>query len=167
MQFSDYQDFRLACQKLIEGEDEDQATFSTAVLDTLIGLGEERVYNGDEVVPGLRASTMVTALAITPSSGVYSLPADLLELKELYFDAARPIEIVSRERLRRMGALSSNGSGLYAAQNGEFPSISPGIALRLRPPTRTRPCACTAAALCGFVPANGKARAMDSGSSAG
>lgn len=113
MQFSSYQAFRVAFLKLAEGDDVGEANFSIDTADLMIGLGEARVYRD------LRASSMVAPLSITPVSSIYTLPADLIELKELYFDVRRPIEIVSIEELRRLGALSSDGSAVYAAQNGE------------------------------------------------
>lgn len=131
MEFASYNAFRLAVQTLIEGEDIDEATFSVNSLDLMIGLGEERVCNGDEEVAGLRASTMIAPLEITPAADIYTLPDGILELHELYFDAARPIEIVSLDKLRRLGTLSSNASAVYAAQLGEtlqfWPSSTTGI----------------------------------------
>lgn len=119
MNFSDYQDFRLAVQKLIEGDDvtQGQATFSIATLDLMVGLGEERVNNGDEAVEGLRASTMVTDLSL---ASPYALPADLLSLKELYFSGQPPLEIVTLDKLRQLIACgASTSQPRYAAQDGD------------------------------------------------
>lgn len=113
MAFSDYQDFRLAVNKLIEGDDVSDSTFAPSTYDLMIGLGESRAYKD------LRVSSMISPLALAPVSSEYTLPDDLLELKEIYFDAARPIEIVALDKLHRMGSLASNGNASYAAQNGE------------------------------------------------
>lgn len=119
MQFASYQAFRTAVEKLIEGDDIG-STFSTATLDLIIGLAEERVYQGDDSTKGLRASTMVTALSAAVTSNVAPLPADLLELKELYFDGEPPLEIIPLDRLRHLVAAgSSTGDSRYAAQDGD------------------------------------------------
>src|SRR3990172_8345700 len=119
MQFTDYQAFRVALQWLIEG-DELTDTFSVNVLDLMIGLGEARVYRGDAMTPGLRASTMVQPLSVAVTANAAALPADLLEVKELYFSGERPLEIISLDRLR---VLESDGSGgndaRFAAQDGD------------------------------------------------
>lgn len=75
MNFSSYADFRNRVQTLLDGDDISQSDLSTAVLDTLIGTAEERIYRV------LRTSTQETALSITATSNSAPLPADFLELK--------------------------------------------------------------------------------------
>lgn len=121
MVFADYNAFRVAVATLIEGEDYNSSTFNTNTLDLLVGLGEARVYQGDGQTPGLRASTMLSNLSVVVASNAAALPADLLELKEVYFSGKTPMEILPLDRIR---ALESDGSTLgqdtrYAAQDGD------------------------------------------------
>ncbi len=85
MTFADYQAFRVALQWLIEG-DELTNTFSVAVLDLIVGMAEGRIYDGDGMTAGLRASTMEADLSAAITDNAADLPADLLQLKEVYFD---------------------------------------------------------------------------------
>lgn len=121
MQFANYNAFRVTVQHLFEGDDSAGNTFSVNTLDTIIGLGEERVYGGDTKTGGLRASTMVTPLSVAVTANAASLPADLLELKEAYFSGERALEIVSLDRLRTLEADASTTSGTarYCAQDGD------------------------------------------------
>jgi hypothetical protein len=121
MVFPDYDAFRVAVIQLIEGDEISGSTFSLNSLDLMIGLGESKVYAGDERVAGLRASTMVMPLSVAYDvSNGYVLPADLLELKELYFSGQPPLEIVPLDKLR---ALIASGAAYsqprYAAQDGD------------------------------------------------
>jgi len=109
--FANYAAFRVAVQWLIEG-DELTDTFSVNTLDLIIGMGEARVYRE------LRASSLEAALSVVVSGNVAALPSDLLELKEVYFDATRPLEIVPLDRLRKLQN-SSAGQVIYAAQDGD------------------------------------------------
>lgn len=120
MVFSDYNAFRAAIQKLIEGDDTG-GTFSVNTLDLLIGLGEARVYHGDSLTPGLRASTMLKDLSVAVASNAAALPADLLKLKEVRFAGKPPLDIIPLDRLRAMEA-AGDGAGAdtrYAAQDGD------------------------------------------------
>ena len=121
MQFADYNAFRVAVQKMIEGDDyAGTSTFSVNTLDMFIGMGESRVYHGDMQTPGLRASTMVKPLSLTVTSNAATLPADLLELKEVYFDGKPPIEIMPIERVRlEVSGDASGGDSIFCAQDGE------------------------------------------------
>jgi len=122
MQFADYNAFRVAVQKMIEGDDyAGTSTFSVNTLDMFIGMGESRVYHGDMQTPGLRASTMVKPLSQTVTSNAAALPADLLELKEVYFSGEAPVEVVPLDRLRAYEACdaSSGMTTRYCAQDAE------------------------------------------------
>ncbi len=114
MAFATYQAFRVGVQWLIEG-DELTGTFSTNVLDLIIELAESRVYRD------LRASSMVTALSVAVASNAATLPANLIELKEVYFSGNRPLDIVPLDRLRTLEADGSTGGGdaIYCAQDGD------------------------------------------------
>lgn len=118
MVFSSYEAFRVAVQWLIEG-DEVTGTFSVNVLDLMIGLGEARVYHGDAMTPGLRASTMVKPLSVAVSANAAALPSDLLELKQVYFSGEKPLEMIPLDRLREYEAIGGSGDVRYAAQDGD------------------------------------------------
>lgn len=120
MVFEDYIAFRTDVQRLIEGDDV-TGTFSVNTLDLLIGLGEARVIHGDAKTPGLRASTMLKDLSVAVASNAAALPADLLELKEVWSAGERPLEIVPLDKLRALEADGSTTSGTvrYAAQDGD------------------------------------------------
>ena len=121
MQFANYIAFRVAVQQLFEGDDNAGNTFSVNTLDTLIGLGEERVYHGDSKTPGLRASTMLSDLSVAVASNAVALPADLLELKEVRFSGERSLEIIPLDKLRMLEADAATNTGTvrYAAQDGD------------------------------------------------
>lgn len=119
MQFANYDAFRVAVQQFIENDDTAGSTFSTNTLDTIIGLGEYRVYHGDYSTDGLRASSMVKPLSLTVTSNAATLPADLLELKEVYFSGKRPLELLPLDRLRDHERNAGGGDAHFCAQNGD------------------------------------------------
>ena len=120
MQFSNYDAFRVAVQHLFEGDDTSSNTFSVNTLDLLIGLGEERVYHGDGLTAGLRASTMVKPLSLAVTDNAATLPADLLELKEVYFSGKPPLDVIPLDRLRALEADGvAGGDSRYCAQDGD------------------------------------------------
>jgi hypothetical protein len=115
MQFPNYNAFRVAVQHLIEGDDTGSNTFSVNTLDLMIAMGEARVYRD------LRASSMQSALSAAVTSNAATLPADLIELKEVYFSGKRPLDIIPLDRLRALEA-DDNLSGAdtrYCAQDGD------------------------------------------------
>lgn len=114
MQFANYNAYRVACQKLIEGDDT-TGTFNLNTLDLMIGLGEARVYRD------LRATTMQKPLSVAVTDNAAALPADLLELNEVYFADKRPLEVVTLDRLRTLEAIGmSNGAQtVVCAQDGD------------------------------------------------
>jgi hypothetical protein len=115
MAFSTYSQWRVALQQLLSGDDDvSQGYFSVDVLDMLVVMAESRVNRE------LRASTMLTALSVAVSSNAAALPADCLELKEVYFSGDRPLEIVRLDKLRELIAdATSAGTSYYAAQDGD------------------------------------------------
>lgn len=118
MQFANYSAFRSAIQKLIEGDDTN-GTFSVDTLDLLVGLGEARVNHGDAQTPGLRASTMLADLSVAVTDNAATLPADLLELKEVWFSGEAPLDLIPLDRLRAMESVGGGGTTRYAAQDGD------------------------------------------------
>lgn len=119
MNFPTYEAFRVTFQHLFEGDDAVSNTFSTHTMDTLIGLGEARVFHGDDQTPGLRASSMLSNLSVAVSSNAAALPADLLELKEVRFSGERPLEILPLDRLRDAEAIGGGGDARFCAQDGD------------------------------------------------
>lgn len=128
MTFDNYPAFRLAVLSLLDGDDISQSTFSLTTADLLIGLGEGRVYNGDPTAPALRASCMVAPFVhgaddldgIEVASNAIDLPADLLELKEVWFSGQPPLELIPLNKLRTLEASGlSTGQSAYAAQDGD------------------------------------------------
>lgn len=122
MAFTNYNDFRVGVQTLIEGEDTAGSTFSVNTLDMLIAMGEARVHNGDGMTPGLRASTMIEPLSQPVTANAAPLPADLLQLKDPRFSGKRPLEIVPLDQMDRL--LADDPSGItdgahFAAQDGD------------------------------------------------
>ena len=111
MQFASYSAFRTSVEKLIEGDDIGD-TFDVSTLDLIIGLAEQRVYRD------LRASTMIKPLSAVVTANAAPLPADLLELREVYFDGQPPVEVVPLDRLRRL--TPGGGPARYCAQDGDI-----------------------------------------------
>jgi hypothetical protein len=118
--FANYEAFRVAVSQMIEGDDLGP-TFSVNTLDLIIGLGETRVYHGDRSLPGLRASTMVEPLSVAVASNAAALPADLLELKEVYFSGKPPLDILPLDRVRALEAdgAMTGGDVRFCAQDGD------------------------------------------------
>lgn len=125
MQFANYTDFRSSVLRLIDGDSVNSTSFSIETLDMLIALGESRVYNGDAMTPGLRASTMIQPLAVMATNNLAPLPADLLELKEVA--ASRPLEIIPLPEVRRFIEGGAGGQSAYAAQDGDSLTFWPQV----------------------------------------
>jgi hypothetical protein len=71
----------------------------------MIGLGEARVYRD------LRASSMQSAAVCRAvTSNAATLPADLIELKEVYFSGKPPLDIIPLDRLRALEATATTGA---------------------------------------------------------
>lgn len=123
MVFTNYVDFRERVVTLLDGDDSADSGIATSTVDMLIALGESRVYTGDDSGPGLRATSMETALAQPVVSNAAALPADFLALKEAYFSGERPVEIVGLDRLSALESANVGPFGYgvprYAAQAGD------------------------------------------------
>lgn len=119
MNFPNYNAFRVKVQHFFENDDAVSNSFSVNTLDTIIGLGETRVHYGDAATPGLRASSMVKPLSLAVTANAATLPADLLELKEVYFSGERPLEVVPLDRLRELEAVGGGGTTRFCAQDSD------------------------------------------------
>lgn len=75
MNFSNYADFRTKVQVMLDGDDISASDLSTNVLDLIIGSGEQRLYRD------MRSSTQDTALSLSITNNVATLPSDFLELR--------------------------------------------------------------------------------------
>jgi hypothetical protein len=73
--FTSYADFRNKLQVMLDGDDISTSDLSTSVMDLIIASGEQRIYRD------LRSSTQDTALSLTVTSNVATLPADFLSLR--------------------------------------------------------------------------------------
>lgn len=127
MQFANYPEFRLAVLKMIDGDDV-STSFSLETLDLLIGLGETRVYQGVPGQEGLRASSMQTALTGSTASNAVPLPADCLALEIVWFDPAKPLEVVSENELRDKAQWNHGGDVRQCAQAGDTLIFGPDAA---------------------------------------
>lgn len=120
MAFTNYNDFRVAVQTLIEGEDTAGSTFSVNTLDTLISLGESRVHDGDNITSGLRASSMVSPLSEAVTANAAALPDDLLQLRDVRLNGKPPMDVVPLDRVNRLRTEGfGNANPQYAAQDGD------------------------------------------------
>lgn len=119
MQFADYNAFRVAFQHMFEGDDSVSNTFNTDTMDLLIGMGESRVFHGDNQTSGLRASSMLADLSAAVTANAATLPDDLLELKEVRFDGEIPLEVIPLDRLRAAEVYASGGDARVCAQDGD------------------------------------------------
>ena len=122
MQFANYNEFRIAVLKMIDG-DNVSTTFSLETLDLLIALGETRVYQGVPGHSGLRASTMQQPLSGTVASNAVALPAACLGLEIVWFDSTKPLAAMSESDLREKDR--RGGDVREYAQAGESLIFSP------------------------------------------
>lgn len=127
MQFANYPEFRIAVQRMIDGDDVG-TTFSLDTVDMLVALGESRVYHGTPITPGLRASSMQAALTGTVSSNAVSLPSDCLSLEIVWFDPEKPLNVTTESDLRAKSRWNSGGDVREYAQSGEALIFGPEAA---------------------------------------
>jgi hypothetical protein len=73
--FANYADFRNRVQIAIDGDDISTSDLSVAVLDTQIGIAEQRIYRD------LRSSVQDAPLVLTTTGNLAPLPADFIELR--------------------------------------------------------------------------------------
>lgn len=125
MAFANYTAFRERVLAFITGDEPGSSTaISPATVDTLIQLGEARVYYGDEDTPGLRSKEMLVQLAdlgpnIVIAGSLWTIPTDCLELREIYLNGEAPIEIAPLDRVRRLLEIGGGGTAYLAAWRGD------------------------------------------------
>ena len=118
MQFASYTDFRNAVIRMIDGDDVTASTLSLDTIDLLIGLGESRVYLGDEGVPGLRSRDMEATLSVALSSNAATIPSDCLELVRVQFSGEPPLPYASDDAILRDLDAGGGGSARYYTREG-------------------------------------------------
>lgn len=115
MNFANYSEFRTRVQQLIDGDDVSVSDLSGDILDLMIASAEQRIYRE------IRSSTMDTALSLTVTANVATLPADLVQLRSIYFTGYSPISLITYEQYLTKTATESTSGGTvkYAAQQGD------------------------------------------------
>ena len=119
MIFASYATFRSSVRWAIDADGSQVAATGLPparhddILDLVIAAGESRVYRD------LRASSMVQPLSLSVTSNAATLPADLLELKEVRFSGERPLEVLPLDRLRHAEIHASGGDSRFCAQDGD------------------------------------------------
>lgn len=98
--FPNYAAFRTAVQTMIDGDDVSQSSLSVQILDTIISIGEKRIYRD------VRSSTQDVALSVTVANNSAPLPPDLLELRSVYVSGAVPCTYVPYEAFQERLQLS-------------------------------------------------------------
>ena len=143
MNFASYTDFRNAFMTLLTGDSVTSSALDFGQCELLVGMGEERVYLGDAMAPGMRAAAMTKTVTVTVTGGVGPLPADFLEAQSAYFDPRYPLDYKAPMQLAsdnwqggRAAVFTQEGSNLRVApsQDGaltlryyaRLPSITTG-----------------------------------------
>lgn len=132
MNFSNYQDFRNRVQVMLDGDDISTSDLSVAVLDLIIGAGEQRLYRE------LRSSTQEVALSVTTTNNLAALPADFLELKGAPYVAKKmaatyaPWEVVNNAIQTQTTTFIASNPILYTFQSDSllfFPAQPDGTTI--------------------------------------
>lgn len=114
MNFANYSEFRTRVQQLIDGDDVSVSDLSGDILDLMIATAEQRIYRD------VRSSTMDTALSLTVTANVATLPTDLVQLKIAYFSGYAPLQLVTYEQyLTKVSENVPTGTVKFAAQQGD------------------------------------------------
>lgn len=127
MNFTNYADFRNDVHTLLDGDDISTSDLSTAVLDLIISAGEQRIYRE------LRSSTQDTALSLSITSNVATLPSDFLELRgSPYIGTNIPTVYLPWEALQGLlQSGSGGGNAIYYTFQGDtmifFPLQATGV----------------------------------------
>lgn len=129
MAFSTYNEFRVAFQLLLDG-DEVAGSILPETLDLMISLGEAMVHYGDPDgrVGPLRASSMEASLSVAVAANAVALPADCMELVTVYFDGEKPLDVVQEQDLRDRLKWMTGGPVRKCAQAGDSLIFSPTAA---------------------------------------
>lgn len=125
MQFSNYAAFRTAVLQVIDGDDISQSSISANILDLIIGAGEQRLYRD------VRTSTQDSALSLTTTSNAAQLPADCIELKNVYCPAFPSLTYAPLETIQTLIQRGVNGSNAarYTLQGDSilfYPAVADG-----------------------------------------
>ena len=130
MQYPSYPAFRTAFLTMMDGDDVSQSSIATSTLDQIIAAGEQRIYRD------IRSSVQDVALTLTVTGNAAPLPADLLELKSVYFPTFAAVIYAPYEAVQSMIQLGGNQSTqhpCYYAQQGEslifFPAQADGTVI--------------------------------------
>ena len=118
MQFTNYSDFRSAVFRMIDGDDVASGSLAVDTVDLLIGLGESRVYLGDESMPGLRTRDMESALSLAVTSNTATLPTDCLELIRVQFSGDPPLTYLQDDDLLRQLDVGGSGTPRHYTRQG-------------------------------------------------
>lgn len=125
MQFATYSDFRNAFLTLLTGDSPTTASLDYGQTELMISMGEDRVYRGDAMERGLRASTMVTTVSLPVTANAITLPADFIEAALVYQDRSKPIEVVGHFQM--FEDARSSGYATVCTQIGNTLQLSPDI----------------------------------------
>lgn len=125
MQFSNYAAFRTAVLQVIDGDDISQSSISAAILDLIIGAGERRLYRD------VRSSTQDAALSLTTTSNAAALPADCIEVKNVYAPSFPSLTYAPYETIQTLIQRGVNGSNAarYTLQGDSllfYPAVADG-----------------------------------------
>lgn len=123
MNFSTYADFRNAFQTLLTGDSVNGSALDFGQVELLVGMAEERIYQGGEQTPGLRAAAMVKTATVTTVGGIGPLPTDYLAGKIAYFDPTIPLEYVGNNQMGEDGRTGSKA--VVWTQEGGNIHVSP------------------------------------------
>src|SRR5207245_669632 len=120
MNFATYAAFRTAVQQLLDGDDISQSDLSVPVLDLMISAGEQRLYRE------LRSSTQDTALSVTTTNNLATLPSDFLELRGAPYIAKKvvatyaPWEAVQNQIQQQSSNISVSNPIRYTFQSDKL-----------------------------------------------
>ncbi len=111
MNISSYSDFRTI---VYTWADITTADVSTATMDNIISLAEDRLYRE------VRVSAIEAALSVTFTGGLGPLPNDFVELKQAKFSGKKPLTVVPLDTVDVWNVNNQGGGdALYIARNGE------------------------------------------------
>lgn len=115
---------------MLDGDDISTSDLSVDVLDLIIGAGEQRIYRD------LRSSTQDTALSLTITSNVATLPSDFIELRGAPYVSTfgvavyAPWEAVQNQI--QLGADTANAPVFYTFQGDTmifYPALATGVSI--------------------------------------
>lgn len=133
MNFSNYADYRNKVQVALDGDDISTSDLSVDVLDLIIAAGEARIYRD------LRSSTQDTALSLTISSNVATLPSDFIELRGapyvVSFGVADYLPWEVMQNQIQLGADTATSPFYYSSEGDTlifYPVLASGVVVKGR-----------------------------------